>query len=82
MTIKVKLYSAALLAIAMLIAVAGGSFLALTQLEGALAVSDQCVDSVSNHLQGDLMHDALRGDVLASLLATKLTPRKEVDIKK
>lgn len=78
MTIKNKLYGAGLFGIAMLLAVAGGSFFAMTQLEGALNDSGQSLDSVRNHLEGDMMHDALRGDVLASLLAAKQNNKAEL----
>lgn len=56
-----------------------GGLLALTQgvasWWGANALADAMTDTsvsglaIRNHLEGDMMHDALRGDVLAALLA-------------
>lgn len=37
-------------------------------------------EAMRHHLEGDMMHDALRGDVLASLLAANDTEREEVRV--
>lgn len=44
----------------------GAGFWGQTQLAGAMADNELSVSALRNHLEGDMMHDALRADVLAA----------------
>ena len=64
------------------VAVAGGAVLLLcglagglglwsaTRLTGALETSSRSAEVLRNHMQADMMHDALRSDVLSAILST------------
>ena len=48
----------------------GIGFYGQTQLAAALAENELSVTALRNHLEGDMMHDALRADVLAAFMAS------------
>ena len=68
-SIKSKVLVAGL-AMLMLSAITGGcGVYAARQLSGELATSAKVSSLLRNHMEADMMHDAMRGDVLSSLLA-------------
>lgn len=70
-TIGAKLWALALTA-ALLIAVVGATGLgAVNELRSALSQISTSGQALRAHMQGDMMHDALRSDVLAALLAAQ-----------
>lgn len=70
-TIGAKLWALALTA-ALLIAVVGATGLgAVNALRSALKEISTSGQALRSHMQGDMMHDALRSDVLAALLAAQ-----------
>ena len=70
-TIGAKLWALALTA-ALLIAVVGATGLgAVSELRSALKEISTSGQALRSHMQGDMMHDALRSDVLAALLAAQ-----------
>jgi len=69
MTIKQKLWGFAFLSVAFSAAIAAAGYWGQQQIGAAM--SDVMVNSAAqkNQMQADMMHDALRADVLAALLA-------------
>jgi len=52
----------------------------LVRLSGLIDENQVAAEALGNHQEADMMHDALRGDVLAALLAKRLgTPATEVE---
>jgi methyl-accepting chemotaxis protein len=68
-SIRQKLFgfSGLMVAISAVIAVIG--YLGTASLSGQLTESTEIASSMRNHLESDMMHDALRGDVLSALRA-------------
>ena len=69
MQMKHKLFAFGGLSVAM---VAGGAFVASVvehRMQDLNKQSAMVVSALKNHLEGDMMHDALRADVLAAMLA-------------
>ena len=70
-TIRSKVKFAGL-AMAILCALGSGSGLLIAaSLNGSMSDSARIADVLRNHMQADMMHDALRADVLAALLAAR-----------
>ena len=67
-TISAKLTAAAVAGLLIAAGGVGAGVFANETLTGALHASTDNAVVLRNHMQGDMMHDALRGDVLASLL--------------
>ncbi|MFN9134140.1 MAG: methyl-accepting chemotaxis protein [Phycisphaerales bacterium] len=53
-----------------LLLVTGVSLWVFSETRALEAAKSELSDAMRNHLEGDMMHDALRGDVLAAMLAT------------
>ena len=70
MGIKHQMFSLGLLSIICTATVGGLSYWAVTQLQQTIEHNKISSFALRNHMQIDMMHDALRGDVLAILNAT------------
>ena len=66
-TISARLRAAGLLALAGVLATGWSGYQGLTQSNDGLATSITATSAVLNQMQGDMMHDALRADVLYSI---------------
>ncbi len=62
-----KLYGFAGLSVAMIVVIAGIGYLGVSSLTTQIGENTQIASALRNHLEADMMHDALRGDVLAAL---------------
>ena len=69
-TIKGQATAVALLLLALMAGVAGCGWWTDRQLDAAVHESQLSSQLLRNHMQADMMHDALRGDVLAAILST------------
>ena len=69
MTINKKLTLIGLLSIALILAVGLTGYVAISKLTEANQASARYTDALRKQLESDMMHDALRADVLAALLA-------------
>src|SRR5688572_9434088 len=58
-----------LVAVAALLVVGGFGFAGQRGLLAVVSAQVTSSDALRNHMQADMMHDALRGDVIAALLA-------------
>jgi len=56
-------------AVSQALVLAGVGLWAITSLSGALEKNEIAAASLRNHMMSDMMHDALRGDVLAAMQA-------------
>ncbi len=83
LTVKQRLMGLVGLAIGVMLVVVGGAGLfAVNKLTAANATSQTFADALRNQLEADMMHDALRGDVLNALLAgSRFETTKEAGIK-
>jgi methyl-accepting chemotaxis protein len=70
-TIGAKLWALALTATALIIGVRLTGLAAVRDMEVALAEVRTSGQALRSHMQGDMMHDALRSDVLAAILAAQ-----------
>jgi methyl-accepting chemotaxis protein len=77
-TIKSQLILFGALAATFIALLGGTSLFAVRQLQTALDDTTRDALAIRNHLQGDMMHDALRGDVLAGALAAKTNDAKGI----
>lgn len=80
-TIKNKLFGLGLCGVFFTIAIGVSSYLALSIIEDKMGKIGTNVVVMGNHLKADMMHDAVRADVLASFLAAEVddpTLKKEV----
>ncbi len=66
MNIRQKMIASGVLSVAVAAGLGAVGFWGQTQLNGALAQNELSVAALRNHLEGDMMHDALRADVLAA----------------
>ena len=66
MNIRQKMIASGVLSVAVAAGLGAVGFWGQTQLNGALAQNELSVTALRNHLEGDMMHDALRADVLAA----------------
>ncbi|MCK9386810.1 MAG: methyl-accepting chemotaxis protein [Sulfuritalea sp.] len=71
MTIRTRIILFALFAIVLVLASGVSSFVNSGKLKAGLADNANSTTALSNQMQADMMHDALRGDVQAALLAAK-----------
>lgn len=80
-SIPARLYFAAGLALCGLIVTCAAGYIGLTQSNLGLTASITATSAVLNQKQADMMHDALRADVLLALLvAADGTPEKKAEI--
>lgn len=68
-SLKSKFILNGAVAIAQALVIAGVGLWAITSLSGALETNEVASASLRNHMSSDMMHDALRGDVLAAMQA-------------
>ncbi|BAN47067.1 methyl-accepting chemotaxis protein [Metapseudomonas resinovorans] len=68
MKIRQKMVASGAISILASVLLGGIGYWGQTQLAGALAENQLSVSALRNHLEGDMMHDALRADVLAALV--------------
>ncbi len=68
-SLKSKFILNGAVAIAQALVIAGVGLWAITSLSGALEKNEIAAASLRNHMMSDMMHDALRGDVLAAMQA-------------
>ena len=78
-SIGTKLWTLALTATALIIAVGLTGLAAVRDMEAALAEVRTSGQALRSHMQGDMMHDALRSDVLAAILAAQSGRLEERD---
>ncbi|MBK7924922.1 MAG: methyl-accepting chemotaxis protein [Gemmatimonadetes bacterium] len=76
-TIRRKLFGLGWVSVALAAALAGMCFWSVRQLEAAIEDLHLSGTALANHQQADMMHDAIRGDVLASRLASGPALRAE-----
>lgn len=70
-SIKSQLVAFGAAAAAFIALMGGTGLVALQQVQRALADTTRDAVAIRNHIQGDMLHDALRADVFAGLLAAK-----------
>ena len=70
-TIGAKLWALALTAAVLIVGVGLTGLQAVGTLQAALTEVRTSGQALRSHMQGDMMHDALRSDVLAALLAAQ-----------
>lgn len=68
-SLKSKFILNGAVAVAQALVIAGVGLWAITSLSGALEKNEIAAASLRNHMMSDMMHDALRGDVLAAMQA-------------
>ncbi len=78
-SIGTKLWTLALTATALIIAVGLTGLAAVRDMEVALAEVRTSGQALRSHMQGDMVHDALRSDVLAAILAAQSGRLEERD---
>jgi methyl-accepting chemotaxis protein len=78
-TIRARLFCLAGLTLVSMLALGLSSYRGMTEAVDGLVSVFATSRSLRNHLEGDMMHDALRADVLASLLAQTPDEWKEVN---
>lgn len=69
-SLKSKFILNGVVAVAQALIISGVGLWAITSLSGALEENEIAAASLRNHMMSDMMHDALRGDVLAALQAS------------
>jgi methyl-accepting chemotaxis protein len=82
MSTQFRLTGLVILSLLCLLLVGGTSLLNSNRITEALASSTTAAIALRNHLDADMMHDALRGDVLAAALAArsqKTDARKDIE---
>lgn len=73
LTIKHKLFAFSLLALSFVAGVAGSGYFGNKELTGALTDITTNFSALKNHLHADMMHDAIRADVLSALYASHIS---------
>ena len=68
MKIRQKMVASGAISVLAAALLGGIGYWGQTQLAEALAENQLSVSALRNHLEGDMMHDALRADVLAELV--------------
>lgn len=76
---KVRLYTLTALAIGSTIAVGSVGYRSANRLSEVGQEALTITSALSSHKQADMMHDALRGDVLAALLARSAADQEQVE---
>src|SRR6218665_3247426 len=69
MNIRQKMIASGAISVLAATLLGGIGFWGQTRLAEALAENELSVTALRNHLEGDMMHDALRADVLAAFVA-------------
>ena len=77
MTIRWKLIAGGLLSVVLALVVGGVGFASLSRLTGKMDGIQVAGEALRNHLEGDMMHDALRADVLGAFLAEGQTAARQ-----
>jgi len=72
MTIKIKALLGTLLLLVVTGILAGNGVFSAQRLSAALQSSNIASQALRNHLEADMMHDALRGDVLAGIVFSRM----------
>lgn len=71
LTIKQKLLAFSLFALAFVVGVAGSGYWGNRELSNSLSYVTTKFTVLKNHLEADMMHDAIRADVISALYASK-----------
>ena len=79
MSIKFRLVALSLISILFLLTIGASSLWTEHEMSGALRKNSIATAALRNHMEADMMHDALRADILAATLAATL---KQVDQRK
>ncbi|MDY6944527.1 MAG: methyl-accepting chemotaxis protein [Pseudomonadota bacterium] len=79
LTIRARLFSLAVLTLVAMLALGLSSFRGMTEAVDGLVSVFATSRALRNHLEGDMMHDALRADVLSALLAQTPEERHSVN---
>src|SRR5918999_680925 len=79
LTIRTRLFLLVALMLALVGVLGANAHLALSATGADLATVVRTGGALRNHLEGDMMHDALRADVLAALLAESPSEWKSVN---
>lgn len=77
--LKSQLLGIAFLSAIASLVVAGLSVKSISNVQGSLEETVVMARAIRNHLEGDMMHDALRGDVLRAQLAGVTKDQAEID---
>ena len=78
-TIKTRLLALTSLTLAMMLVLGATSYRSLNSAGNGMSQLLGSSDILRNHMEADMMHDALRADVLASLLASNEVEAREAD---
>ncbi len=78
-TIKTRLFALTSLTLVMMLVLGATSYRSLNGAGSGISQLVGSSDILRNHLEADMMHDALRADVLAALLATSDAELREAD---
>ncbi len=81
MSIKLRLIAFSLISLLFSLMIGGAGFWGGREMSGALQSNATAAESLRHHMEADMMHDALRADVLAAVLAGSLKQagrRKEI----
>jgi methyl-accepting chemotaxis protein len=78
-TIKTRLLALTSLTLAMMLVLGATSYRSLNSAGNGMSQLLGSSDILRNHMEADMMHDALRADVLASLLASTEVEAREAD---
>lgn len=82
MTFKLKLYSVALAGLVAAILVSLTGLMGIQHILSANERQDVLAEALANHSDGDMMHDAIRADILRILLALKNNDKSDLDATK
>jgi methyl-accepting chemotaxis protein len=78
-TIRQKVIAASIAVLVLSVGSAGAGLWVAESLSGALERSGTAAELIRSHMNGDMMHDALRADVLSALLSKTETTGIELD---
>ncbi|CAM3237492.1 methyl-accepting chemotaxis protein [Pseudomonas floridensis] len=82
MSIKLRLFLLIATGVLAVVIISLVNYLGNSRMEGAMIDNEVSMTALSNHLEADMMHDALRADVLSAMLVgvgKSDTPRAEIE---
>ena len=74
-SIRARLTWSSLVSVVLIAAAGGAGILGLIRSDDGLSAVTRVTAAVRQQMQGDMMHDALRADVLMALRLADITPR-------
>lgn len=76
MNIRQRILASGAIGIVAVVLLGGVGFWGQLRLGKALTENELSVNALRNHMEGDMMHDALRADVLAAFVVQPATARR------